>query len=316
MKVFVSRLLPLELLRPIVETGGTVDVYEKDSRCPREELLRRSRDADGLLVQTSDVVDEELLDNAQRLRVVACCSIGYDNVDVAAARSRGIVVCNAPAPDLIETTAEAAVALLASVAKRVTRLHVGQQKGELPPYSILHPMGQPMRRRMSGIVGFGRIGGAIARIMRNGFDNEIVYFSRSRKTELEASLGARPRELNDLLAESDFVFIVVPLTDETRCLLNERNLPLLRHNAIVVNVARSGVIDDDVLIRLLADDRFFGAGLDVYNAEAKQCRHPNLVLTAHMANGEDQAMKATVELAIGNIAAVLRDETAISPVGD
>lgn len=316
MHVFVSRLLPAEMLQPVTDAGCSVDMFEKDRQCPREELLRRSRRADGLLVQALDIIDEEVFDNAPGLKVVACCSVGYDNIDVDAASARDIVICNAPATDLIETTAEAAVGLLLSVAKRITRLHIGQQTGDLPPYSILEPMGLPIRGRVSGIVGLGRIGGAIARIMKNGFDNDIVYFSRSAKPELERSLGARRRELDGLLAESDFVFVVIPLTTATRNMLNERNLELLRPTAVVVNVARAGVIDDKALIRLLSEDRLFGAGLDVYNAEAEDYHHPNLVLTAHMANGENRAMTATVELAIRNLTAVLGDQAPISAVND
>ena len=316
MKVFVSRLLPPDILQPLIDAGCSIDMYEEDTECPHEEFLRRSRDADALLAQALDVIDEELLDAAPGLKVIACCSVGYDNVDVKAARSRDIVVCNAPAPDLIATTAEAAVALLLSVAKRVTRLHIGQQTGDLPPYSVLQPMGLPIRERVSGIVGPGRIGGAIARIMRNGFGNSILYFSRSGKPGLEDALGAQRRDLDDLLAESDFVFVVVPLTGATRNLLDQRNLQHLKRDAIVVNVARAGVIDDGALSRLLAEDRIFGAGLDVYDAEALRCRHPNLVLTAHMANGESKAMRATVELAVSNITSVLEGEPPISPVDE
>jgi lactate dehydrogenase-like 2-hydroxyacid dehydrogenase len=175
-------------------------------------------------------------------------------------------------------------------------------------------MGLPIRDQVSGIVGLGRIGSAIACIMKQGFDNEILYASRAEKPELEDSLDARRRALDDLLAESDFVFVVVPLTAGTRNLLNERNLKLLRQHAIVVNVSRAGVIDDRALLRLLAEERLFGAGLDVYDAAARDCDHPNLVLTAHMANGENRAMRAAVELAVGNIAAVLGGRQPMSPV--
>jgi len=312
--LFITRFLPRGLLQPATDANYTVDMYEEDSQCPRDVLLSRSREADALLVQGTDVIDAQLLDLATRLKVIACCSVGYDNVDIEAAKSRGIIVCNAPSKDLIATTAESAVALLLSVAKRITRLHVGQLEGKLPPFSISQTMGLPIRDRTCGIIGMGRIGGAIARIMKCGFGNSILYFNRSAKTELEHALGAQRRALDELVTESDFVFVVLPLTDSTRNLLNRRNLGFLKRDAIVINIARSGVIDDDALVRLLTEDRIFGAGLDVYGDALEKCDHPNLVLTAHMANAEKQAAEATVEMAISNIVAVLSNGPPISPV--
>jgi glyoxylate reductase len=313
-KVFVTRLLPRSLLQPLVDAGATIDMFEEDRRCPRDELLARSRGADAMLVQTLDVIDSPVIDGAPELRVVATCSVGFDNIDVDAAAARGIAVCNAPAPDLIETTAEAAVALLLDVAKRITQLHNAARQGSLPHYSVMQPMGQPVRDRVSGIVGAGRIGGAIARIMQRGFGNSILYFGRSEKPELEKSLGARRCGLAELMGESDFVFVVVPLTPATRNLLDAQQLGHLKQDAIVVNVGRAGIIDDVALNGLLAERGIFGAGLDVYDADAFADGYPNLVLTAHMANGEDRAMQATIELAVSNVAAVLEGKPPVTPV--
>ena len=297
-----------------MDAGCSVDMYEYDSPCPREEFVKRCRGADALLVQASDSIDNEIYSIAPQLKIVACCSVGFDNIDVDAAESNGVIICNSPAPDLIATTAEAAVALLLGVAKRVIHLHLAQQRGDLPPYSIMHPMGVPIRNRVSGIVGMGRIGGAIASIMNRGFGNSILYYGRSVKSRLESSLGARRRSLEELLAQSDFIFVVVPLAAETRNLLNRRALGHLRKNSIVVNVSRAGVVDDRALTDMLSEGRIFGAGLDVYDAGIAQYQYPNLVLTAHMANGEGQAMKATVELAIGNIIAVVNNQSPLTPI--
>lgn len=291
-------------------------MYEHDARCPREELLRRIRDADALLVQATDQIDQEVFERAPRLKVVTCCSLGYDNIDLNVAKSHNVIICNSPSADLIATTAEAAIALLLSVAKRITRLHCCQQKNELPAYSFVEPMGVPVRGRICGIIGFGRVGSAIARIMHGGFDNSILYCSRSPKPELEQSLGAGRRTLDALLAESDFVFIALPLTNETRNLISSQNLRHLGRNAIVVNVARAGILDDQSLLRLLAENRIFGAGLDVYESIAAESEYPNLVLTAHMANGETQAIQSILDLAVSNIVNVLNDKPPISQVTD
>ena len=216
MRVFVTRRAPAELLQPLVELGCSLDVFEHDYRCPPDVLLARSADANALLVQGTDTINAEVMGNAPGLKVVACCSIGYDRVDLDAARERGIVVCNAPAADLVETTAEAAVALALDVAKRITRLHVARTDDALPPYSIMHPTGLPVRNRVSGIIGAGRIGSAIARIMQRGFGHRVLYFARSDKPALEAALGARRCALDELLAASQFAFVALPLTHGTR----------------------------------------------------------------------------------------------------
>jgi len=314
--VFVSRQCPPESLQTLSDFGWSVDMYEHDSRCPRKEFIRRSRKSDALIVHATDPIDREIFERASKLKVVACCSLGYDNVDLHAAKSHNVIVCNSPSPDLIATTAEAAVGLLLSVAKRITHLHNCQHKNELPPYSFVDPMGLPIRDRVSGIIGFGRIGGAIARIMKGGFDNSILYSNSSARPELELSLGARRRTLDALLAESDFVFIAIPLTNETRDLISSQNLRHLGRNAIVVNVARAGILDDQALLELLAENRIFGAGLDVYESIVATSSYPNLVMTAHSANGESQACRAILDLAVSNIVNVLNNKPPISPVTD
>lgn len=316
MKIFVSRLCPPEPLRPLRDSGWSIDMYEHDSECPRAELLRRTEESDALLVQSTDQIDLEFFERARRLKVVTTCTLGYDHIDLDAAKSHNVMVCNSPSADLIATTAEAATALLLSVAKRITRLHNCQQKNEFPPYSFVEPMGVPVRDRVCGIIGFGRVGSAIARIMKGGFDNSILYYSRSPKPDLEQSLGAQRRTLEEILTESDFVFIAVPLTNETRKLISSSELRNLRRNAIVVNVARAGILDDQALIQMLAENRIFGAGLDVYESIVTKSRHPNLVLTAHMSNGETQASQAILDLAVSNIVSVLNNKPPISPVTD
>lgn len=314
MKIVVSRPQPDELLGELTNRGWQVQMREKDSRCTPEELCELVVDADALLLSGTDIVDRTVVMNATRLKVVACCSVGFDNVDVDAAADRGVIVCNAPTPEIIDSTAEAAVALLLAVAKRVARLH-RDRGGQLPPYSLATQMGVPLRRRLCGIVGAGRIGTAIAKIMHRGFANSICYFSRSASPDLErATQAARCPTLAELAAECDFVFVAVPLTPATHHLLSSEVLRQMRQDAILVNVSRAGTVDDEALVALLESGRLFGAGLDVYETAAAASRHPNLVLTSHMANGENVALRAAVQLAVDNIVAVLSGEAPVSAV--
>lgn len=314
MNIFVSRLMPPDLLRPLTGAGHTVDVYDKDEACPRDVLVVRSRSADALIVHGLDVVDAELLAVASRLKVVATCSIGHDNIDTECARSRAIVVCNSPTTELVAATAEAAVGLLLDVAKRLTRLHTEQQRGVFSPYSVFEPMGRPVSGAVTGIIGLGQIGSAVARIMKDGFNNSVLYVGRRSKPDLEKLLGAQRRELDDLLAESDFVFVVVPLTEDTRELLHAGNVSRFKRNSILVNISRAGVIDEAALLTQLSSGHIFGAGLDVYYDETARFEHPNLVLTAHRANGEVRAIRATIALAVSNVAAVLAGEKPMTPL--
>lgn len=308
MNIVVSRAQPADALEHLTNRGWNVRMRKKDSRCAPEELRALALDADALLLSGTDIADRSVIETAERLKVIACCSVGYDNVDVDFASKRGIVVCNAPATQLIDSTAEAAVALLLSVAKRVSRLH-GQRGASLPPYSLAVQMGVPVRQRKCGIVGAGRIGSAIATIMHRGFANSIYYFSRSANADLEhATQATRCATPAALVSTCDFVFVAVPLTSATRHLLSRQVLQAVKQDAIVVNVSRAGTIDDAALVEMLDSGRLFGAGLDVYEAAARESTHPHLILTSHMANGENVALRATLELAVSNIVAVLCDD--------
>lgn len=314
-KIVATRNMPSTAMQPLIDRGWTVDMPEAGARYLRPELLRRSVDADALLAQGTDRIDRALIERAAQLKIISCCSIGYDNIDVQAAHEKGVVVCNAPATELVEATVEAAVALLLSVAKRITRLHIANRQNALPPYSFDQPMGISVRNRTSGIVGAGRIGGGIARIMHHGFDNAILYYARSAKPRLEAGFAAERCDLQNIFKRSDFVFIVVPLTATTKRLIGRSELRYLQHNSIIINVSRAGIVDDAVLTELLSQNHFFGAGLDVYEPVAADCDHANLLLTGHMANGDAEAMQAVAALAVDNVMTLLTGTKPLTSVG-
>jgi glyoxylate reductase len=246
-------------------------------------------------------------------------AVGYDNIDVEAARERGIVVTNTPGV-LDETTADVAFLLMLAAARRLGEGERLLRAGEWEWWGPKQLRGFDVWGKRLGIVGLGRIGQAVARRGR-GFGMEILYHNRSRKEDAEEELGARYLELDDLLRESDFVSIHTPLTDETRHLIGERELGLMQETAVLVNTSRGPVVDEGSLADALADKRIFAAGLDVYEEEPRV--HPklldleNVVLVPHLGSATDETREAMGMLCVSALRAVLLEnrcpENAVNP---
>ncbi|MCB1656557.1 MAG: D-glycerate dehydrogenase, partial [Pseudomonadales bacterium] len=202
------------------------------------------------------------LENARQLEVVSSVSVGYDNYDVDYFNERGIMLTNTP-DVLTESTADLGFTLIMSSARRVAELDAwtkaGQWQASVPPALF----GSDVHGKTLGIVGMGNIGAAIARRGRLGFNMPILYSGNSRKTAVEQELGAQFRSLDQLLAEADFVCLVVPLSEKTRHLISRRELGLMKKSAILVNISRGPVVDEPALIEALQNGTIRGAGLDV-----------------------------------------------------
>ena len=314
-KVLVTRETPEAGLRLLAD----FDVNVLAERPPtRDELLEAVRGASGVLSTATEKMDGEVMDAAgEGLKVIANMAVGYDNIDVEAAGERGVVVTNTPGV-LDETTADVAFMLVLAAARR---LGEGERLLRARKWEWWGPKqlrGLDVWGKRLGIVGMGRIGRAVARRGR-GFGMEILYHNRSRKEDAENELGARYLDLDDLLRESDFVSIHTPLTDETRHLISERQLGLMRETAILVNTSRGPVVDEGALAAALAEGRIFAAGLDVYEEEPKV--HPklleleNVVLAPHIGSATIETRDRMATLAAENLAGVLRGEEPKTPVG-
>ncbi len=314
--VVVTRRLPAPGITPLVEAGLDVDHHDDDEPMPRAELLRRVGGCDGLLAMLTDRIDDELFDAAPRLTVVANLAVGYDNVDVAAAERRGVVVTNTP-DVLTEATADLTWALLLAAARRVGEgerlVRAGRWRGWRPTELL----GHAVAGRTLGIVGMGAIGTAVAR-RATGFDMRITYASRRSVPAVEAGLGAVHLPLPDLLAGADVVSLHVPLTAETHHLLDAAALALMRPHAILVNTARGPVVDEAALAGALAAGSIAAAGLDVYEREPEVTgallASDRVVLLPHLGSATVEARGAMVELAAANLVAVLGGRTPLTPV--
>ena len=319
-RVFVSRRIPEEGLRRVVaETDA--DLWEDELPPPRDELLRRVRGAAGLLCLLTDRVDEELLDAAgAQLKVVSNYAVGFDNIDVPACTRRGIPVGNTPGV-LTDTTADLAFALLMAVARRLTEGYDYVRAGRWKTWGPLLLLGPDVHGATLGVLGFGRIGRAVAR-RAGGFGMSVIYHDVARAApEDEAELGARFVDLDELLRTSHFLTLHPNLTPETDHLLDRAAFGKMKRTAVVVNTSRGPVIDHEALYEALRDGVIAGAGLDVTEPEPLPADHPlltlpNCLVVPHIASASPATRGRMAEMAAANLIAGIRGErlpTCVNP---
>ncbi len=287
MKVFVTReILPegLEILRKNFD----VDVWTEYAPPSKEIIKERIKDADAILTMLSDKIDAEIINSAPKLKIIAQLAVGYDNIDLKAAKARGIYVTNTP-DALTDASADFSFALMMAISRRVVEadkyVRAGNWKVAWHPSMML---GAPLRGTTLGIIGAGRIGQAMAKRGR-GFDMRILYFNRSAKPEFEKECGAKRVELDELLKESDFVSLHVPLNDQTRGLINAEKLAMMKKTAYLISNARGPVIEEKALYEALKNHKIAGAALDVFCTEPTPADNPlleldNIVVAPHISS--------------------------------
>ena len=314
--VFISNVLP-QAARDLIPKDVSVDYNETDTPLPKSELMTRLRGKDGLICQIITTVDDEVLAQAPSLRVVANVAVGYNNIDVAAARRRGVVVTNTP-DVLTETTADFAWTLLMAAARRVVEADRFARSGRWTRWQWDLLWGADVHEKTLGIIGFGRIGRAVAR-RALGFDMRVLYHDGVRAdAATERELRAAPTDLATLLRESDFVTLHTNLTAETRHLIDARTLRTMKPSAILVNASRGPVVDEAALARALREGWIAAAGLDVF--EEEPTIHPdllpltNVVMAPHIASASGETRLAMATLAVKNCLAVLEGQPPLTPV--
>jgi gluconate 2-dehydrogenase len=250
----------------------------------------------------------EQLESAKQLEVVSSISVGYDNYDVGYLTERGILLTNTP-DVLTESTADLGFSLIMSSARRVAELDAYTKAGNWKRSIEAPHFGTDVYGKTLGIVGMGNIGAAVARRGRLGFNMPILYSGNSRKTAIEQELGAQFRTLGQLLAESDFVCLVVPLSEKTKHMISTRELSLMKKSAILVNIARGPIVDEPALIKALQDGTIRGAGLDVYEkeplSESPLFQLSNAVTLPHIGSATDETRQAMADRAYANLRAAL-----------
>ncbi len=305
-RVFVTRRFFPEALEVLTDAADT-EVWPDDEPPTTEQLLEKVVEADGILTNIMDRIDADVFQAAHRLKVVSQLGVGVDNIDVAEATRRGVLVGNTPGV-LAKATADIAFGLLMSAARRISEgdrwLRAGNWKMQYHPMVWL---GAEVHGATLGIVGMGQIGVEMAKRAR-GFDMRVIYYSRTRKLELESQLGMEYFEPSDLLSTADFVTLHIPLTLETRHFIGERELQLMKPTAILINAARGAVVDSQALYTALKEGWISGAALDVTDPEPILPYDPllsldNLVITPHIGSASIDSRRRTCLLAARNVVA-------------
>jgi glyoxylate reductase len=306
-RVFVSRIIPDEGL-DLIRASCEMDLWDGELPPPRDELLRRVAGVDGALTLLTDKVDDAFLDAAgPQLRVVSNYAVGFDNIDVGACARRGIPVGNTPGV-LTDTTADLAWTLLMAAARRVPEGDRYVRDGRWKTWGPLLLLGPDVHGATIGIVGFGRIGQAVAR-RAAGFGMRILYHDVNElPSDVTEPLGAVFTPLDDLLAQSDFVSLHVNLTPDTRHLINARTLGLMRPTAVLVNTSRGPVVDQAALADALEQDVIFAAALDVTDPEPipmddRLVGRDDCLIVPHIASASRATRGKMAQMAAANLIA-------------
>lgn len=308
-KIFVTRKLDDKLIDKLSEFHE-VDVWEsEDQAIPRAELLARVSGVDGILCMLTEKVDEELLDAAgEDLKVVSTMSVGFDHVDFGVLKSRGIALGYTP-DVLSDSVADIAISLMLNASRRVTAARQAVLDGGWQTWSPYWMTGYDLSRATVGLVGLGKIATTTAKRLK-GFDCDILYYSRTRKPEIEQELGVKYVGLDDLLAKSDFVSIHAPLTPETSLMCSEEMFSKMKNSTVFINTSRGGLVDQDALYRALSTGQIYAAGLDVTTPEPLPVDSPllgldNCLVLPHIGSASIRTRDEMGHTAVDNLLAGL-----------
>src|ERR1700676_176221 len=299
-----------EVARQILQETCEVEYWAKPERPPREEVLRRVKDKEGMICLLTEKINEELLSVAPKLRIAANVAVGFDNIDVAACTKRGVVATNTPGV-LDETTADFAWTLLMAVGRRVVERDTLARSGHWTGWGLDQLGGTDVWGKTLGIVGFGRIGKAMAR-RAIGFQMKVIYADAVRAPQaVEKELNAEYREMASLLAKSDFVSVHVPLLPETRGLFDATRFYKMKPTAYLINTSRGAVVDEAALVHALEDGKIAGAALDVFENEPlihPGLKRPNVVLAPHIASASIETRTKMACMAAENVVALFKGQ--------
>ncbi|HEV2196480.1 MAG TPA: D-glycerate dehydrogenase [Candidatus Acidoferrum sp.] len=306
-KVLATHRL-FEPARKILQEHCEVEYWEKPERPPREEVLRRTKDKEALVCLLTEKVNEELLQAAPKLKIAANVAVGFDNIDVAACTKRGVVATNTPGV-LDETTADFAWTLLMAVGRRLLEGDALARSGNWKGWDLDQLVGTDVWGKTLGIVGFGRIGRAMAR-RAGGFQMKVIYTDAVRAAAgVEKELRAEYRDMNALLSEADFISVHTPLLPETRGLFNAEKFERIKRTAFLINTSRGPVVNESDLVTALESGKIAGAALDVFEKEPAihpGLRRANVVLAPHIASASLETRTKMACMAAENVVALLQ----------
>jgi glyoxylate reductase len=287
-KIFVTRKIPGDHLNRLKEAGHEVQISEFSRPLAPEELLEKVKGIDGLLCLLTDRIDGDLMDAVgPQLKIISNYAVGFDNIDIKAATDRQIPVANTPCDEVNEAVAELTWALMLSLSRRIVEADEATRRGGYKGWEPDIFLGTDLIGKILGIIGLGRIGSMVARRAK-GYNMTVLYNKRAPDPEVEKELGVTFSSLDELLAQSDFVSLHVPLTDETRHMMNKDAFAKMKKGSFLINTARGAIVDEHDLVEALKSGHLAGAGLDVYdnepNIDPELLVMPNTITTPHIAS--------------------------------
>jgi len=315
MKIYVTRQIPEAGIKKLEEKGYEVVVSPADKVLKKEELIAALKDKnyDAVLCLLTDKVDDEVLAAAgPQVKIFANYAVGVDNIDLEAAQKRGIMISNTPGV-LTKTVAEFTIGLIFAITKRIVEADEFTRRGKFVGWAPMLFLGSDLKEKTLGIIGLGRVGGEVARRMRDGFDMNIFYYDAKRNEKLEKIYKVKYAGLETLLKTSDIVSVHVPLLPTTRHLIGEKELKIMKPTAYLINTSRGPVLNEKDLVEALKNKVIKGAALDVYENEPDLTPElkelDNIVLTPHIASASYETRSKMAEMAAENIIAALESKT-------
>lgn len=310
-RIYVTRQIPNTGINLLKEKGYEVEVSSKDGVLTKDELITaiKGRGYDAVLCLLTDKITDEVFDAAgPECKIFANYAVGSDNIDLEAAKKRGVMITNTPGV-LTNTVAEHTFALLLSIAHRIPEADSFTRKGLYHGWGPMMFLGNDVTGKTLGIVGLGRIGARVAHHGVKGFDMKVMYYDPKPNADFEKEYGAEYTDLEKLLKNSDFVSIHVPLLPTTKHLISEKELNMMKKTAYLINTSRGPIVDEQALVRALKNQKIKGAALDVYENEPALtpglAELPNVIITPHIASATEETRSKMAELAAQNIIAAM-----------
>lgn len=322
MKIYVTRNIPQSGIDKLITKGHEVDVSQKDGVLTREELLTalKQKPYDAILCLLTDKIDREVFEAVPTAKIFANYAVGFDNINLKDAQEKGVLISNTPGV-LTETVAEHAFSLLLAISHRIAEADKFTKAGNFHGWGPMMLLGNDLSRKTLGIIGLGRIGSRVAYHAVRGFDMKVFYYDVARNEQFEKEFGVdstgSPRaqfaSVEDVLKNSDFVSIHVPLLPETKHLINSEKLKIMKPSAYLVNTSRGPIIDEAALVEALKNKIIKGAALDVFENEPALtpglAELDNVIITPHIASATEETRSKMSEIAADNIIAALDGQT-------
>jgi glyoxylate reductase len=309
LKIFVTRRIPEPGLK-LLEKHHQVEINPYDRVLTKEEIIKGVKGKDGLLCLLTDLIDADVINSEPKLKMISSYAVGYNNIDVKAATKRGIPVSNTPGV-LTDATSDMAWALLFSVARRIVEADKFTRTGKFKGWGPMLMHGQDVTNKTLGVVGAGRIGTAFA-LKSKGFNMNVLYVDEKKNETLEKEVNAKKVTFDEILKKSDFISLHVPLIPSTHHLIGEKELKMMKKNAVLINTSRGPVVDEQALVFALKEKQIFGAGLDVYENEPEVTEElkklDNVVLQPHSSSATIETRTKMAVMAAENMVAGLKGE--------